>query len=73
MTAGPYAALVAAHGLSPRTGSGRGGAAGARVLDVGCATGYLAAELAARGCAVVGVEADPAAAAAAARRTASAS
>jgi SAM-dependent methyltransferase len=33
--------------------------AGARVLDVGCATGYLAAELARRGCAVTGVEADP--------------
>jgi SAM-dependent methyltransferase len=40
-------------------------AAAARALDVGCATGYLGAELAARGCAVVGVEADPAAAAAA--------
>jgi len=33
--------------------------AGARVLDVGCATGYLAAELTGRGCRVVGVEADP--------------
>jgi SAM-dependent methyltransferase len=33
--------------------------AGARVLDVGCATGYLAAELARRGCRVTGVEADP--------------
>ena len=37
--------------------------AGARVLDVGCAEGYLAAALTARGCAVVGVEADPTAAA----------
>jgi 2-polyprenyl-3-methyl-5-hydroxy-6-metoxy-1,4-benzoquinol methylase len=36
--------------------------AGARVLDVGCATGYLAAELARRGCRVTGVEADPVAA-----------
>jgi 2-polyprenyl-3-methyl-5-hydroxy-6-metoxy-1,4-benzoquinol methylase len=35
---------------------------GARVLDVGCATGYLAAELARRGCTVVGVEFDPVAA-----------
>ena len=32
---------------------------GARVLDVGCATGYLAAELTRRGCRVTGVEADP--------------
>jgi SAM-dependent methyltransferase len=32
---------------------------GARVLDVGCATGYLAAELTRRGCSVTGVEADP--------------
>jgi SAM-dependent methyltransferase len=32
------------------------------VLDVGCATGYLAAELTGRGCRVTGVEADPAAA-----------
>jgi SAM-dependent methyltransferase len=32
----------------------------ARVLDVGCATGYLAAELARRGCRVTGVETDPA-------------
>lgn len=60
---GPYAALVAEHGLSashrlvleevPD---------GARVLDVGCATGYLAAELTRRGCVVDGVEFDPAAA-----------
>jgi methionine biosynthesis protein MetW len=35
---------------------------GARVLDVGCATGYLAAELRLRGCEVIGVEVDPAAA-----------
>lgn len=60
---GPYAALVAEHGLSeshrlvlqevPD---------GARVLDVGCATGYLAAELVKRGCVVDGVEFDPVAA-----------
>jgi 2-polyprenyl-3-methyl-5-hydroxy-6-metoxy-1,4-benzoquinol methylase len=63
MTSGPYAGLVAAHGLS---------AAhrlvleevpdGTRVLDVGCATGYLAAELARRGCTVDGIEFDPVAA-----------
>jgi methionine biosynthesis protein MetW len=35
---------------------------GARVLDVGCATGYLAAELGRRGCRVTGVDADPVAA-----------
>jgi len=69
VTAAPYAALVAAHGLSPAhrlivDAVPRG----ARTLDVGCATGYLAAELAAaRGATVVGVEADAAAAAAAAR------
>lgn len=55
-----YAALVAEHGLAA---SHRLIAeevpAGARVLDVGCASGYLAAELAGRGCEVVGVEADP--------------
>jgi 2-polyprenyl-3-methyl-5-hydroxy-6-metoxy-1,4-benzoquinol methylase len=67
VTAGPYAALVAAHGLSPAhrlliDAVPRG----ARTLDVGCSTGYLAAELAARGATVVGVETDPLAAAAAA-------
>jgi SAM-dependent methyltransferase len=67
VTAGPYAALVAAHGLSPAHRLLVDAVpAGARTLDVGCATGYLAAELAARGSAVVGVEADPRAAAAAA-------
>jgi methionine biosynthesis protein MetW len=67
VTAGPYAALVAAHGLSPAHRLVLDAVPrGARVLDVGCATGYLGAELTARGCAVVGVEADPAAARAAA-------
>ena len=32
---------------------------GKRVLDVGCATGYLANVLAGRGCEVVGIEVDP--------------
>ena len=36
---------------------------GKRVLDVGCSSGYLARPLVARGCAVVGLELDPAAAA----------
>jgi methionine biosynthesis protein MetW len=60
---GPYAGLVAEHGLAA---SHRLALAevpdGARVLDVGCATGYLAAELTRRGCEVIGVEVDAAAA-----------
>lgn len=57
----PYAGLVARHGLTashwfmldeiPD---------GAKVLDVGCASGYLAAALDDRGCEVHGVEPDPA-------------
>ena len=35
---------------------------GKRVLDVGCSSGYLARPLTARGCSVVGLERDPAAA-----------
>lgn len=35
---------------------------GKRVLDVGCSSGYLARPLADRGCVVVGIERDPAAA-----------
>jgi 2-polyprenyl-3-methyl-5-hydroxy-6-metoxy-1,4-benzoquinol methylase len=64
----PYSRLVAEHGLG---GSHRLILAevrdGARVLDVGCATGYLAAELSSRGCEVVGIENDPASAARAER------
>lgn len=59
----PYAGLVAEHGLSPAHRLLLDAVpAGVRVLDVGCATGYLAAELARRGCRVTGVEADPVAA-----------
>jgi 2-polyprenyl-3-methyl-5-hydroxy-6-metoxy-1,4-benzoquinol methylase len=69
VTAGPYAALVAAHGLSPAHRLLLDAVPpGARTLDVGCATGYLAGELTARGCPVVGVEADPHAAEEAAER-----
>jgi 2-polyprenyl-3-methyl-5-hydroxy-6-metoxy-1,4-benzoquinol methylase len=39
--------------------------AGKRVLDVGCSSGYLARPLVERGCTVVGIESDPAAAQAA--------
>jgi len=60
---GPYAALVAAHGLSESHRLVLAAVPdGARVLDVGCATGYLAAELGRRGCTVDGVEVDPVAA-----------
>ena len=62
-TAAPYAGLVAEHGLSPAHRILLDAVPdGARVLDVGCATGYLAAQLARRGCRVTGVEADPVAA-----------
>ncbi|MCW3022832.1 MAG: class SAM-dependent methyltransferase [Conexibacter sp.] len=62
-TAGPYAGLVAEHGLATSHRLVLDAVAdGARVLDVGCATGYLAAKLGRRGCTVVGVEFDPVAA-----------
>src|SRR3954463_15421296 len=55
----PYGDRVESHGLG---GSHRMMLAevrdGARVLDVGCATGYLAAALGERGCEVVGFEYD---------------
>jgi 2-polyprenyl-3-methyl-5-hydroxy-6-metoxy-1,4-benzoquinol methylase len=58
-SAAPYGRRVATHGLG---GSHRlildEVDAGARVLDVGCATGYLASHLSARGCSVVGFERD---------------
>jgi SAM-dependent methyltransferase len=65
----PYSGLVARHGLSPAHRLALAAVPdGAHVLDVGCATGYLAAELVRRGCRVVGVEANPAAAARARER-----
>jgi 2-polyprenyl-3-methyl-5-hydroxy-6-metoxy-1,4-benzoquinol methylase len=58
-----YSSLVAEHGLSASHRLVLAEIAdGARVLDVGCATGYLAAELSARGCVVDGIEFDPVAA-----------
>ncbi len=59
MSGGPYAGLVAAHGLAASHELVLAAVPdGVRVLDVGCATGYLAAELASRGCEVIGVESD---------------
>jgi methionine biosynthesis protein MetW len=64
-----YGALVDAHGLSPAHRHVLDLVPhGSRVLDVGCAEGYLAAELAARGCSVVGIEPDARAAAVARER-----
>jgi methionine biosynthesis protein MetW len=61
-----YAGLVAEHGLSDSHRLVLEAVPdGARVLDIGCATGYLAARLRERGCVVVGLEPDPQAAAAA--------
>jgi methionine biosynthesis protein MetW len=61
-----YAGLVADHGLSDSHRLVLEAVPdGARVLDIGCATGYLAAALGERGCAVVGLEPNSHAAAAA--------
>jgi methionine biosynthesis protein MetW len=58
-----YGDLVARHGLAASHALLLGGVPdGARVLDVGCAEGYLARLLAERGCTVIGMEASPAAA-----------
>lgn len=55
----PYAALVARHGLSPAHALLLAAVRdGSRVLDVGCATGYLGGILQQRGCTLTGVEAD---------------
>jgi 2-polyprenyl-3-methyl-5-hydroxy-6-metoxy-1,4-benzoquinol methylase len=61
---------TAEHAYVPLNESEHGGhakllglvAAGSRVLDVGCSSGYLARPLVAKGCTVVGVERDAAAA-----------
>jgi methionine biosynthesis protein MetW len=58
-----YGDLVERHGLAASHALLLAGVpARARVLDVGCAEGYLARVLHERGCAVVGLEADPVAA-----------
>jgi SAM-dependent methyltransferase len=60
---GPYATLVAYNGLAASHRLALAAVpSGTRVLDVGCATGYLAAELVARGCEVIGAEVDAGAA-----------
>ena len=62
----PYGQLVASRGLADdRRTILAAVPAGGEVLDVGCATGELAAALGAAGCRVTGVESDPDAAAAA--------
>lgn len=59
----PYADLVARHGLAASHRLLLAAVPpGGRVLDVGCATGYLAEPLTAAGCEVTGLEADPVAA-----------
>lgn len=66
---GPYGTLVAEHGLhaSARAMIDEARDA-ARVLDVGCATGYIAGPLTAQGCAVTGFERNPESAAVARER-----
>lgn len=62
----PYSALVARHGLSPaHTLMLAAVPNDSRVLDVGCASGYLGGILQQRGCTLTGAEADAEAAAAA--------
>ena len=58
-----YSELVGRHGLAPSHALLLDGVPdGTRVLDVGCAEGYLARVLTGRGCTVVGLELDAAAA-----------
>lgn len=55
----PYSALVARHGLSPAHALLLAAVPdGSRVLDVGCASGYLGEILQQRGCTLIGIEAD---------------
>ena len=66
MSTAPYSHLVAQHGLSPAHQLLLDAVPdGSRVLDVGCATGYLGSILQQRGCTVTGIEADARAAGAA--------
>ena len=64
----PYGSLVERHGLAAShrlvIAAALAGSVRPRILDVGCAEGHVAAELVAAGCEVVGLESDPAAAAA---------
>jgi len=61
-----YGGLVAAHGFSDSHRLVlKAVPDGARVLDVGCASGYLAQQMTQRGCVVTGLEPNPEAAAAA--------
>ena len=57
----PYGELIARHGLTATHWLALEAVPdGATVLDVGCASGYLAAALRERGCTTYGVEPDPA-------------
>lgn len=64
MSTAPYNALVARHGLSPAHALLLAAVPdGSRVLDVGCASGYLGRILQQQGCTLTGIEADAEAAA----------
>lgn len=59
VSSAPYSALVGRHGLSPAHALLLAAVPdGSRVLDVGCASGYLGGILQQRGCTLTGAEAD---------------